>query len=105
MRRNFAQLSTGEQKKISSLKPGDTAWQLYRHKMGNTTISTLSVWHISVKEVHEDHVIASVNGNPPRTFRERDVAKWKKKKPVLICCRMGYSRLATKAEKEALKSG
>ena len=55
--------------KISSLKPGDTAWQLYRHKMGNTTISTLSVWRISVKEVHEDHVIASVNGNPPRTYR------------------------------------
>lgn len=91
--------------KISSLKPGDTAWQLYRHKMGNTTISTLSVWRVSVKEVHEDHVIASVNGNAHRKYRERDVAKWKKKEPVVIRSRMGYSRLATNTEKEALKSG
>ncbi|MFC7775525.1 hypothetical protein ACFQW4_00435 [Pantoea sp. GCM10028869] len=91
--------------KISSLKPGDTAYQLYRHKMGNTTISTLSVWRVSVKEVHEEHVIASVNGNAPRKYRERDVAKWKKKEPILIRSRMGYSRLATKAEKEALTSG
>lgn len=90
--------------KISSLKPGDVVYMLYRHKMGNTTISTISVWRVNVEEVHDDHVIASVNGNASRKYREREVTKWKKNEPVLIRSRMGYSRLATKAEKEALKS-
>ncbi|OQP33883.1 hypothetical protein [Pantoea latae] len=90
--------------KIKSLKPGDTVYSLSRHKMGNTTINTVSMYRVSIKEVHEDHVIASVNGNAPRKYRESEVAKWKKDEPVLIRSRMGYARLATKSEKEALKS-
>lgn len=90
--------------KISKLKPGDIAYVLHRHKMGNTTISTISVWRVSIKEVHDDHVIATINGNASRKYRESEISKWKKNEPVLIRSRMGYSRLATKAEKEALKS-
>ncbi|WP_262264171.1 hypothetical protein [Pantoea dispersa] len=90
--------------KISSLKPGDTAYVLYRHKMGNTTLSTLSVFQVSVKEVHDDYVIANINGNASKKYRESEVAKWKKNKPVLIRSRIGNSRLATKSEKEALKN-
>lgn len=90
--------------KISSLKPGDTAYVLYRHKMGNTTLSTLSVFQVSVKEVHDDYVIANINGNSSKKYRESEVAKWKKNKPVLIRSRIGNSRLATKAEKESLKN-
>ncbi|PKH21431.1 hypothetical protein CIG19_16660 [Enterobacterales bacterium CwR94] len=90
--------------KISSLKVGDIVYMLYRHKMGNTTISTISVWRVSVKEVHADHVIASVNGNAARKCSAHEVATWKKNEPVLIRSVMGHSRLATKAEKEALKS-
>lgn len=89
---------------ISKLKPGQICYTVTRHKMGNTTLSTISVHHVRVIEVHEDHVVASWNSNAARKYFDRDVAKWKVNKPVTISGAMGYRRLATRAEIAEMKA-
>ncbi|GKX60183.1 hypothetical protein [Leminorella grimontii] len=90
--------------KISSLKPGDKVWSVRKYRMGNTTIQTTGVYSVVVKEVHDTYVIASWNGNPEQRFYAGQVANWKKEQPVLVKTAVGAYRLATRAEKEALKS-
>lgn len=90
--------------KISSLKPGDKVWSVGKYKMGNTALSTVGIHPVAVKEVCDTYVIASWNGNPPKRFYANAVSKWRKEKPILINVGMGVYRLATRAEKEALKS-
>lgn len=89
---------------ISKLNPGQELFRLDRHRMGNTTVKTTSVMRVLVHEVHEDHVIASVNGNPARKYRSLEVAKWKVNKPVMIKSGMGFQRPATRAEIAEMKS-
>jgi hypothetical protein len=84
--------------KISKLKPGDVVFSVEKTKMGNTTLKTVSVFRVYIKEVHETHVIASWNGNPARRFGLAAVNKWKEKEPVRIQIRPSYYRLATKEE-------
>ncbi|MDI3438981.1 hypothetical protein QLG07_05920 [Erwinia sp. V90_4] len=90
--------------KLSSLKPGMVVYDVQRHRMGNTTVITHSVYKVRVIEVHDNHIIASWNGNPPGKIFESGVKRLKKNEPIMIRSRMGYSRPATRAEKEALKS-
>ena len=54
---------------------------------------------VVIKEVHDNHVIASWNGNAPRRFGETAITGWKKEKPLLIRDRSGSARLATREEK------
>lgn len=75
-----------------------------RRRMGNTTMMTHLVYEVRVLEVHDNHIVASWNGNPPTRYFEGGVARLRKNKPVMINSPMGYSRPATRAEKEALKS-
>lgn len=93
--------------KITNIKPGDTVYDLQRHKMGNTTISTLSCYEIKIYEV--DHyngwVVASWNNNSKKKYHTGSISRWKKNKPVMVHTRLGYSRLATKEEKKAMKDG
>ena len=67
--------------------------------MGNTTIKTVTLHSVVIKEVHDNHVIASWNGNAPRRFGETAITGWKKEKPLLIRDRSGSARLATREEK------
>ncbi len=90
--------------KLSSLKPGMVVYDVQRHRMGNTTVMTHSVYKVHVLEVHDNHIVASWNGNPPTKYFEGGVARLKKNEPIMIRSVMGYSRPATRAEKEALKS-
>ncbi|MBK3780023.1 hypothetical protein G3A43_07120 [Paraburkholderia aspalathi] len=88
---------------IANLKPGQVLFTVRRHQMGNTNIRTLAVHTVKVIEVHEDHVVASWNGNAQRKYYAGQVAKWKVKAPVLV--KSGYSsRLATRAEQAAMTS-
>lgn len=84
--------------KIAALQPGDTVYSVEKIKMGNTSVSTVVVYSVVISEVHENHVVASWNGNRPKVFREPTIKKWKKEKPILISVGMGAKRLATKAE-------
>jgi len=49
--------------KLSQLETGMTVWSLSRTKMGNTTIKTVTLHSVVIHEVHDNHVIASWNGN------------------------------------------
>lgn len=85
--------------KLSQLEVGMTVWSLSWTKMGNTTIKTVTLHSVVIKEVHDNHVIASWNGNAPRRFGETAITGWKKEKPLLIRDRSGSARLATREEK------
>lgn len=92
--------------KIEKLKAGDIVYDVGRTKMGNTTMRTVGVWHVYIKEVDLEAraVKASWNGNAPKTFYRRDIARWRVNKPVLIDDYGLGKRLATREELKALKA-
>lgn len=94
--------------KISSLKPGQSLWDLHRYKMGNTTMKSWGVWPVHVVSVAEDgeSFTASWNSNPPKKYY-RVPSNWKAKEPVMVAAGGLGKRPATRAEiKEmALKKG
>jgi hypothetical protein len=87
--------------KMSSLKPGMTVYDVGRHKMGNTTISTVAIWPVHIVSVDIENFVvkASWNGNPANKFYSRSIAKWREKKPILISGPLGNARLSTREEK------
>lgn len=61
-----------------TIKPGDVLYTVRREKMGNTTMRRTACHPVKVTEVHERHVIASWNGNPPMHFSRRAVEQWRR---------------------------
>lgn len=85
--------------KLEHCKPGMTVWEVRRQKMGNTTMPTLALYSLRIKEVDLENrlVFASWNGNAPKWFYR--VSKWKKEKPYLVTSALGYGkRRPTKEE-------
>lgn len=68
---------------INRLKPGQIVYEVRRSKCGNTTVSRGNLYELKIIKVNldENYVIASWNGNPAQTYRERSIKKWKVKKP------------------------
>lgn len=92
--------------KISDLKPGQILFDVHSHRMGNTTMRTLGVWRVLVKEVDPEgrSFKASWNGNPAET-KYRIPPNWKKTEPFLITSANGYGkRRPTKEELAAHKA-
>jgi len=92
--------------KFESLKPGMVVYDIRKHRMGNTTINTLSLYEVRVLEVDQEggRVTYSWNGNLSEVGSRYACEPWKKNKPLLIRSAMGYCRLATKEEKAAAKA-
>lgn len=92
--------------KFEKLTPGMIVYSVGKTKMGNTTLSTVSVWRVQIVSVDTENrtVMASWNSNPVRKFYERDVAKWREKEPVLIRSAFGSARLATREEIKAMEA-
>lgn len=67
---------------MTSLKEGDVVWSVSRQKMGRTSMMRTAVHSVRIHEVHEDHVVASWNGNRPKKFYPREIARWKRTKPA-----------------------
>lgn len=65
--------------KISQLEAGMSVWSVSRVNMGNTTLKTVVVHPVIIVEVHDNHVIATWNGNAPRRFGESVVKAGRKK--------------------------
>lgn len=86
--------------KIGSLEPGMVVFSLSRGKLGNTTLSTVSVHRVFIKEVDKENgvVTASWNGNPPRKYFSGTFSKWRLKEPKLIDGFFGSQRLARRGE-------
>lgn len=91
--------------KLESLKPGDVVYSLSRGKMGNTTMRTTYVHHVTIKSIDLENqtCVACWNCNRDRTFYRGEWSKWRKNAPVMIRSVMGSSRVATRAEIAALK--
>ncbi|NDY89742.1 hypothetical protein [Ideonella livida] len=91
--------------KFEKLKPGMTVYSVGRHKMGNTTMSTVAVWPVRIVEVDSEQrrCMASWNCNKPRLFFERDVSGWREKEPMLVSSGLGR-RLATREEQKAARA-
>lgn len=91
--------------KFEKLKPGMTVYDVGRTRMGNTTLTTISVWGVSIVRVDEQRreVVARWNGNPERTYTERSYKQWRETRPLLIQEGMGRKRLATREEIRAAK--
>ena len=68
---------------ISKLTVGQTLYSLSRQKMGNTTVSRTACHTVVVKSIAPDlsSIEASWNGNRPRLYSLREIAKLKVKKP------------------------
>lgn len=93
--------------KYSSIHAGDTYYTVSRHKMGNTTLSTVAVHRVKVISCDsvKETVTASWNGNAARTYFQRDYSKWRATEPLLIRSGlMGAARLATRDEIKAHKA-
>ena len=92
--------------KFNSLEVGGVYYTVTKHKMGNTTIGTISIHKVVVLELDADGevVTASWNGNSPRKFYSFSYSKWKKNKPMTVTSGLGSVRLATKQEREAAKA-
>jgi hypothetical protein len=69
--------------KWQTVKAGDVLYDARRTKMGNTTMSTLSVWEVRIIEI--DHAagaaLVSWNGNPPKRYSSREVVRLRRSKP------------------------
>lgn len=92
--------------KIEKLKPGQIVYDVHRHKMGNTTLTSMGVWNVRIVEVNieKQTVLASWNCNQEQTYYRGTWGKWRANKPVLV--KVGWAqRLATRAELKALKEG
>lgn len=70
---------------ISTLKPGDVVYDAHMEKMGNTTMRRMGVWNVYIKDVNQEKgtVLASWNGNTPRTFYARaGKLPWRRTNPT-----------------------
>lgn len=87
--------------KIENMQPGQQVWSVQRHKMGNTTITTVSLYPVRIVSVDlkDRTVTASWNSNPQRVYREADAKKWRKDKPETVTSITGAERLKRRGEK------
>jgi hypothetical protein len=88
---------------LNKLKPGDVLYDVHSHKMGNTTMSTMGCWAVRVIEVHDNHIVASWNGNSAVRMNSMAVQRLRVSRPVMVETGMGGKRLATRVELKAMK--
>lgn len=86
--------------KFEKLQPGMTVYDVGRHKMGNTTMSTVAVWCVTIVSVDAESrsCVARWNGNSARKYYQSAYSKWREKAPILISNSFGSARLATREE-------
>lgn len=84
--------------KFEKLQPGMTLYDVGSHRMGNTTIRTISVWTVRVIDVHPNRTItASWNGNLAKLMYEHEWSKLRAKKPELERSAVGAYRIKRRA--------
>jgi hypothetical protein len=69
---------------MSTIKPGDTLYEVRTVKQGNTTLTKKTCYAVSVREVHDDHVIASWNGNTPERMSSSRLSKMRRSRPASL---------------------
>lgn len=92
--------------KFDKLEVGMELYDVHSYKMGNTTVRSLGVWRVRVKEIDAEkrRALCSWNGNSPKWYWERDIAKLKATEPVLIRTPFGARRRPTREELAEIKA-
>lgn len=68
---------------LTALKPGDRLWEPRTVKEGNTTLTRLVHYPVSIVEVHERHATGRWNGNADlERFDERRLRRMRRTKPA-----------------------
>jgi len=86
--------------RLKKMRPGIIVYDVCGTKMGNTTISTVSVYQVEIVSVDFDRntVNAKWNHNRERTYYYGSWKKWRAKKPILVETAFGAYRMATRQE-------
>lgn len=89
---------------INKLKVGQRLYTVTNGRLGNTTLRTVHVHDVVVKEIGPEgrFVVASWNGNPARSYGPHEVSSWKVSEPITVEGFFGSRRLANKEEKTAI---
>lgn len=63
--------------KFEKIQAGMTLYDRHRHKMGNTTMTTLGEWPVYIKEVYPEtrSALVSWNSNRPTEYSERQLSR------------------------------
>lgn len=71
---------------LKKIEVGQVLWSIKKQKMGNTSISTQSLYPVKVIEINLDEgfAIVSWNGNAPVKYRENQIRALKVNKPEKI---------------------
>lgn len=87
-------------KAIEKLVPGQVVYDVGRTKMGNTTLTTMTIWPVKIVsvDVEKRRVTASWNNNPARMYAERHWSKWRLTRPMTVSTGGMGQRLATREE-------
>lgn len=98
--------------KFDKLEAGMTLYDVGTYRMGNTSMRSVGVWPVYVKEidVEKRRALVSWNSNGYQWYGERAIEKLKAKEPILIRTGLGMRRptreelaeIKAKAKAEAL---
>lgn len=98
--------------KFDKLEVGMTLYDVGTYRMGNTTMRSVGVWTVYVKEIDTENrrALVSWNGNGYQWYGESAIGKLKEKEPILIRAGFGMRRptreelaeIKAKAKAEAL---
>ena len=85
---------------FDKLQPGVVVYDVQKHRMGNTTMPTVSVYEVRIisADPEKQTVLASWNNNRPQTYRFSRWSKWRVKRPVLVTGMFGSKRIAKRGE-------
>lgn len=68
---------------LTAVKPGDKLWERQRVKEGNTTLTRIVHYPVSVVEVHDGYILAHWNGNAELTrMGQKTLNRCFRKKPT-----------------------
>lgn len=84
--------------KFEKIKEGMTLYDVRRHRMGNTTMSSVGVWPVRVIDVFEDGAIVSWNYTKPERWHRSQLEKLRAKEPELVENMLGQMRLKRRGE-------
>ena len=66
---------------ISKLQPSQTVWELRKQKANGRSRTALFSLRIVSVDLEKNTVVASWNSNPPMTYHDKSIRKWKAKRP------------------------
>lgn len=65
--------------KYEQVKAGDVLFDCHRYRMGNTTMSRMGTWLVTVLEIKDGGAMVSWNGNRPEFYPRHRVERLRRK--------------------------